>query len=226
MQQSPLYDYVKKSFWIRRTLHNAASFFEGLILSGYKDPELLQLIKTVNKECEMWVTTAEAAALFSITKAQQDIPGAIAEVGVFQGGTAKLICEAKGEKPLYLFDTFTGIPEICEKDEGFFEAGMFNAQMDQVQNYLSGYAAVSFHQGIFPATGTVIKDEAFSMVFLDVDTYKSTKESLEFFYPRLNPGGVILCHDYQCPGVRRAVEDAGLTRQAMDFVNSLCLIRK
>jgi O-methyltransferase len=33
---------------------------------------------------------------------------------------------------------------------------------------------------------------------------------MRFFYPRLVPGGVILCDDYgftTCPGVRRAVDE-------------------
>ena len=35
----------------------------------------------------------------------------MAEVGVYQGVSAKLICEAKGDKELHLFDTFEGLPD-------------------------------------------------------------------------------------------------------------------
>ena len=40
--------------------------------------------------------------------------------------------------------------------------------------------------------------------------YKSTKDCLEFYYPRLSPGGVILCDDYNSrtwPGVKKAVDE-------------------
>src|SRR3989338_3744494 len=41
-----------------------------------------------------------------------------------------------------------------------------------------------------------IKNKKFSLVHFDVDTYESTKNSIEFFYPRMTRGGVILSHDY------------------------------
>ncbi|MCP4540392.1 MAG: hypothetical protein GY832_24910 [Chloroflexi bacterium] len=62
----------------------------------------------------------------------------------------------------------------------------------------------SYHPGLFPKTGAFVSEKEFSFVYLDVDVYQSTKESLEFFYPRMTKGGIILSHDYQYPGVRQA----------------------
>jgi Macrocin-O-methyltransferase (TylF). len=43
---------------------------------------------------------------------------------------------------------------------------------------------------------------------LDVDLYQSTLDCLEFFYPRLNPGGIIVTHDYSwAAGVDRAFSE-------------------
>ena len=39
-------------------------------------------------------------------KATRKLSGDIAEVGVYRGGSAMIICEAKGNKKLHLFDTF------------------------------------------------------------------------------------------------------------------------
>jgi hypothetical protein len=50
----------------------------------------------------------------------------------------------------------------------------------------------------------------FCFVHLDVDVYQSTLDGLEFFFPRLQTGGVLLSHDYNsvsCPGVRRAFDE-------------------
>ena len=77
-EPSPIYKLIKKSMWIRRALHNLVSYLEVLILSGYKDPEVMELIKTVNKESDLWVTTAEAVMIHSLTKAQCRIPGEMA----------------------------------------------------------------------------------------------------------------------------------------------------
>jgi hypothetical protein len=41
-----------------------------------------------------------------------------------------------------------------------------------------------------------VENEKFSFVHSDVDLYASTRSVLEFFYPRMLPGGVILTHDF------------------------------
>lgn len=43
-----------------------------------------------------------------------------------------------------------------------------------------------------------------------MDLYQPTLDSFRFFYPRLNPGGIILCDDFgfaTCPGARKAAND-------------------
>lgn len=138
--------------------------------------------------------------------------GAFAEVGVFRGGSAKLICGAKGAIPLHLFDTFAGLPDVGRTDARF-ERGMFAASAEAVRLRLSGYPDVHLHPGLFPATAMAITDLRFSFVHLDVDLYQVTKDALEFFYPRMLGGGRILSHDYgQCEGVWRAFDEFAADR--------------
>jgi O-methyltransferase len=49
----------------------------------------------------------------------------------------------------------------------------------------------------------------FALVNLDADLYLPTKAGLEFFYPLLSPGGVIIVHDYthKWPGIKKAVDE-------------------
>jgi O-methyltransferase len=51
--------------------------------------------------------------------------------------------------------------------------------------------------------------QLFSLVNLDADLYLPTKAGLEFFYPRLSPGGIIIIHDYnyKWPGIKKAADD-------------------
>ena len=43
---------------------------------------------------------------------------------------------------------------------------------------------------------------------MDVDLYESTKAGLEFFYPRMSRGGIIMSHDYpSLNGVLKAVTE-------------------
>jgi O-methyltransferase len=45
-------------------------------------------------------------------------------------------------------------------------------------------------------------------VHLDADLYESTLAAFEFFYRRLPPGGIMLCHDYHsAAGVVKAIEE-------------------
>jgi len=47
-------------------------------------------------------------------------------------------------------------------------------------------------------------------VHVDVDLFEPTAARLEFFYPRLVSGGMIVCDDYgftTCPGARKACDD-------------------
>jgi O-methyltransferase len=137
-----------------------------------------------------------------------DHGGVYAEVGVFRGASAKVICEAKGATPLHLFDTFEGLPDQVSNRDGRFQKGMFIASEKDVKTRLFKYPAVSIYPGLFPSTADPVKDLKFSLVHLDVDLYSVTKQALEFFYPRMATGGRILSHDYgQCEGVWTAFDE-------------------
>lgn len=179
------------------------------LLEFYKDKKIVDLIRLVKKEINFAFYPFEAYNLYSIVKSLSNLDGEIAEVGVYQGGSSKIICETKGDKKLHLFDTFEGLPDVTEKDNCFGIQTWKNnlcgdTSLEMVQIYLSKYKNVYFYQGEFPSTSTPVNNSKFSFVHLDVDLYKSTKDCLEFFYPRLVPGGIILTHDYHSEGVSSA----------------------
>jgi len=142
------------------------------------------------------------------------IPGAFAEVGVYRGDSATILHELDPERELYLFDTFTGFPASdLETETG--EAATYTpdhfADVD-VENMLKRFDdkdKIHIHKGCFPETTVGLEEKRFAMVNLDADLYKPTKAALEFFYPRLSPGGVILIHDYndKWPGIIKAVDE-------------------
>jgi len=138
----------------------------------------------------------------------------MAELGVFAGGTARLICEAKGDATLHLFDVFdtlqgTAAPapndELAAEVRGRF--GTWHTPRATVERLLADYPAVAFHPGVFPASARGLEQEQFCFVHLDADLESSTREALRFFHPRLRPGGIIVGDDYGLPGVRRAFAD-------------------
>lgn len=165
----------------------------GVILY-YDDPErskVINLIKNIKNEIKMFMEINEAYQVFMAVKKTEKIKGDIAEVGVYQGGSAKIICEAKGSKLLHLFDTFEGLPEFSEADTGHYHKGEFLASLKKVKIYLKKYQNVYFYKGLFPLTAKPIRNKRFSFVNLDVDLYESTLSCLKFFYPRMNGGGLL-----------------------------------
>lgn len=188
-----------------------------------------QLAK-IRTETELLLEDIEAYHIYMTVKRTQKIPGDIAEVGVYMGGSAKIICSAKGDKALHLFDTFEGLPKVDEIDMVWpFYEGKFAASFEDVKKYLQDNTNVYFYKGIFPGTSDPIKDTMFSMVNLDVDCYESTKQCLEFFYSRMNRGGIILSHDYiNTPGVRKAFDDffEDKTEPVIETAGSQCLVVK
>lgn len=174
------------------------------------------------------VSVDEAYMIRSAVLATAHVPGVLAEVGVFRGGTARVIGEAKGHRPLHLFDTFQGLPAPQAVDVGFAQ-GEYACSEDSVRAYLADIEAVHFHAGLFPATSAPVRDEQFSFVHLDVDLYQSTFDALTFFYPRMSVGAMLISHDYvQFPAVRRAFDDyfAGLHQPVIELCGNQCLVVK
>ncbi len=187
-------------------------------------------LKKIRADTDLLLEDIEAYHIYMATKRTQKIPGDIAEVGVYKGGSAKIICSAKGDKHLHLFDTFEGLPKVEDIDMVWpFYEGKFAASYDSVQKYLGDESNVYFYKGIFPGTSDPIRDKKFSMVNLDVDTYESTKQCLEFFYSRMSPGGILISHDYiTAPGVKKAFDDFfdGKAEPVLETAGSQCLVVK
>lgn len=146
------------------------------------------------------LTMNELYTLYSSMKAIKHLEGSVAEVGVFRGQSARIICEVKGNKPMYLFDTYEGMPNhlINEKDSWKPTTFHQRTSLEQVQEYLKSYSNLIFIKGEFPKVKEIeeLKNEQFCFVNLDVDIYVSTLESLKFFYPRLVPNGRLVSHNY------------------------------
>ena len=168
---------------------------------------VLELIRQVRMETQMILLDTEAYNVHMGVRQTAKVPGEIAEVGVYKGGSAKLIAEAKGERTLHLFDTFDGLPDSGDGDP-LFQRGQFPSSVDKVKAYLATYPNVHFYKGLFPDTAGPVKDKQFSFVHLDVDIYESTAAALAFFYPRMAKGALLVSHDYMwAEGVKRAFDE-------------------
>ena len=176
-----------------------------MLLQGHKQPHVMAAIRTARHGRESLLSGNEAFTLFSIARAQSAFDGEMAEVGVYQGCSAKMISTASEGRPLHLFDTFAGLPDPAAFEHDRMRTGHYAASLAGVQAFLADVPNVHYYPGLFPDTAGPAADRRFSFVHLDVDLKSSTLACLEFFYPRLVPGGVLLTHDYSyLDGVREA----------------------
>ena len=126
-----------------------------------------------------------------------DVPGAFAELGVWKGCSAKVLASLKGNRRLYLFDTFAGFDDRDLKGRDANPRTRFSdTSLDAVRNFV-GTDGVTYVPGWFPESITDdVRAERFAFVHIDCDLGAPTRAALEFFYPRMSPGGIFLIHDY------------------------------
>jgi len=141
------------------------------------------------------------------------VPGAFAELGVYKGSSARILRELAPERPLFLFDTFGGFSaEHADTDESGAKEGDYSASLEGVKAFVGSGETIHYCPGVFPETASMVPDGIrFALVHLDCDLYEPMKAAVEFFYPRLNPGGMLIIHDYAgtaWPGVKKAVDEA------------------
>jgi hypothetical protein len=216
----------------RSLVEKIISYGNGVIIFYY-EPErsvIIDLIRKIKSENELLLGYNEAYQIYMAVRRTVKIKGHLAEVGVYKGGSAKLICEAKGDRVLHLFDTFKGLPSLSERDNPKqFCKGQYLTSLNQVKNYLKKYPNINFYKGLFPSTAVSVRKKRFSFVNLDVDIYTSTLSCLKFFYPRMNKGGVIISDDYMTSlGVKKAIDDyfKNKPEPIIELSGSQCLIVK
>jgi hypothetical protein len=76
-----------------------------------------------------------------------------------------------------------------------------------VRAHLSEFSAISIVQGWVPAALARLPEGQWAFVHLDVNLYAPTLGALEYFWPRLQAGGVIVGDDFGSPftpGAKRA----------------------
>ncbi|MGE4158981.1 MAG: TylF/MycF/NovP-related O-methyltransferase [Planctomycetota bacterium] len=142
-----------------------------------------------------------------------DVPGDTVECGVYKGSSSWLICRANAGmsgRHHHIFDSFQGISEPDPSDGDHWTRGDLSCSEETVRKALEEFRDFTLYPGWIPDRFHEIANRSFSFVHIDVDLLQPTKDSLEFFFPRLSPGGILLCDDYgvtTCPGATKALND-------------------
>jgi hypothetical protein len=165
-----------------------------------------------------WHSLDRKYTLNQLLKLTLHLAGDLAECGTYKGASAYLMCEAHRNdgRLIHLFDSFEGLSAPARYDGNYWEQGRFGTPEELVHQNLADFQNFRVYKGWIPKRFEEVAGTTFSFVHVDVDLYQPTLDSLEFFYGRMAPGGIILMDDYgfkNCPGAKRAADEFFSTRR-------------
>ena len=156
--------------------------------------------------------------LWSLVEQAAPLNGAFIEVGSWRGGSGALIARKAQlhniTDPVLLCDTFRGVVKAGPNDtayKGGEHADTTRETAERLVHDTLHLDNVRILEGIFPdETGNQAEDLEFRFCHIDVDVYDSAKGVLQWVWPRLVPGGVVVYDDYgfsSTAGITKHVEE-------------------
>ncbi len=136
------------------------------------------------------------------------LPGDVADLGAYRGACSLILRRLRPDKYLNVFDTWEGTPyndELCHHKIGEWKADFNECKKLVGENELTRY-----YPGVAESLVFYLEAKQFCFIYVDMDTYKATRYAIEFFWPRMVQGGVMMFDDYgwvPCAGVKKAVDE-------------------
>ena len=155
----------------------------------------------------------EILALIQVAK--DTPPGCFVEVGVFMGGSAWHLTQLarQQDRQIYLYDTFEGMPYFDKEDVAGVPVGMLKTDFAAVRGAVGPYPHM--YKCVFP-NDVDLPPERIAFAHIDVDAYRSTKETIEALKPLMASGGVMWFDDTNTlEGAQQAVREC-FVEEAVD----------
>lgn len=176
-------------------------------------------------------------AHLELFKMTLDVPGDIAELGVFRGlglmtwaNLLEAYCIGDRTKTVYGFDNWKGFLELSKED---------GREEGSVEKTVGGFSPEKYYDELVEAIKIFDRDRfvpwkprvklvigsieesvrdfveknpgiRFSLIHFDCDLYRPTKIALEYLWPLVSKGGVVLFDEYsikEWPGETKAVDE-------------------
>ena len=146
------------------------------------------------------------------------------ECGCFTGHStwalSKILDDNNFDKKFHIFDSFEGFSELKNQDINLKgqltpnkikkQSDVFISNKDFLEKNLSDFNFTNIYKGWIPDRFSEIKSSQFQFLHLDLSLYQPTIDALNFFYPKMIPGGIIVMNSYnmtQFPGEKKAVDE-------------------
>ena len=129
----------------------------------------------------------------------KNVAGDIMEFGTYSGGSGAIMAEASkvfGNKNIWLFDTFSGIPASKYGLDFHWSGSFSNNSFLQVKNAFSDMKNVNVVKGNICETHDKVFDGPISFGYLGSDTLETGEILMEYMWSKLSPGGIIVVADY------------------------------
>ena len=188
------------------------------------DPDFLRVYASIRDNT--LVDTYRCYSLWQLSRQVGNLAGDVLEVGVWRGGTGALLRQAlagANDVKIWLADTFRGVVKAGPRDDYYKGGEHANTSRTIVESLLASLgdgAETQILEGIFPdETGDEIADIRFRFCHIDVDVYQSALDVLEWVWPRLTVGGIVVFDDYGfygCEGVTALGNELLQTAQNTD----------
>ncbi len=128
----------------------------------------------------------------------KNVVGDVVEYGALYGGSGSIIAEAVkhfGEKPVWLFDSFSGIPKSKYGLDDCWEGSFSDNSYKEVANAFTDMDNVKIVKGnILETYAQVLNPISFG--YIASDTLEAGEVLLNFIWPKLSLGGIISICDY------------------------------
>lgn len=185
-----------------------------------KFPEIYMPYKGVKEFTDLYhgissiVSQDRCFILWSLLKSivLRGLTGDYVEVGVYQGGTAKLMFQAAramgSQMKMHLHDTFEGMPQTSELDH-HVKGNFSDTSLERVMETVRGDQDVLYYKGLAQHS-LMNTGKSVVLAHVDVDVYESYQYCLETLHPRMAFKGVIVCDDYgfpSCYGGKIAIDE-------------------
>ncbi len=179
--------------------------------------------------------------LIEFARYVRHLSGSTAECGVARGVGSALICKAlegtyDNDERHFGFDAFAGLPQPDPIDRMTtggrgWRKGELLHDGSLAKELFAEFEQAELRIGWIPETFTGLESHQFRFIHIDVDLYRATRDSLEFLFPRMVSGGVVLLDDHgmtTCPGARQAALDyfATVNEQVVDLPTGQGLVIK
>jgi hypothetical protein len=144
------------------------------------------------------ISDAQLFDLIQFIRLTSHIQGDVVEFGSLHGGSGAVLVEAVnfyGKKPVWLFDSFDGIPKSKYGLDHRWNGAFSNNSFSEVQNAFKDCDNVKIVRGNICEKYDVVSNPI-SFGYLASDTLESGEVLLNFIWSKLSIGGIIAICDY------------------------------